>query len=800
MSFIDCIQRAMASGEIDEETAGAAQGWYERHLKKHQKTGEPNAEQLAAGEAADEAFQAAKKKAQQKYLKFKTTKNLFEQIRDHKTAGSGKQKPYEAGKAVFDNTGLGGLPGVYQIQREYKRRSTSMLSSFMAAQRKNILGNSSDNVQLDNFTRELFGEATGDKEAAAFAKSWKETSEWLRQEFNRAGGDIPYRQDWGLPQWHDWQAVRKSHFPAWREALYNKLDLDRMSEMYEMTPDEIYKALEGVYENIASNGTKAIDFDGMAFKKATANKRMDSRFLIFKSADDWMAYQEIFGNGDVYSILMGHIDNMTRDIALMKKLGPNPQNGLEVVKQTVRKFATEQGDKNDYDEPLQDLFEVITGAANMPVNAKFAKTMANTRQVLTGAQLGSAVVSAVTDPFFSSITSSFNGLSAAKVIGRVMKSLDGASHEEMVRIGLNAESWADAAADMARYHDEALSSPFFQRLTSGILRASGLNYWTDLWRWGFERELLGFISDNTGKAFGELDPNLERALARYGITSDEWDIIRATDQYDLGGSKILRTQDIARRTDIGRQQADDLSLKLAGFIDNESNFAVPTASLRGKRLFGTLGKPGTFWGEVLRSGMMYKSFPITLIMTHLRRSLDEAMQGRVGYVTTFMLGTTLMGALALQLKSLKDGKTPEDMQSKEFLARAIIQGGGLGIFGDFLIQDYTRYGNSLAGTLGGPVVGLAEDTHEIATLLGASIFLSEDEAIRNLYKAAARSSNYVPGRSLWYGAAAYKRGFQDNLKAMGNKRPQRKLRRMVKDLKSKRGNEFWWEPGEATPF
>lgn len=805
MSFADCILRAVEAGEIDEATAGKAQEWHERFLKKHLATGEVDADKLAANEVAEKLQAENAKKAQQKYLKFKTQKALFEQIRDYKTPGKGRAKPYEAGAATLDSTGLNAPPGVYQIQREYAKRAHSMLASFMGDQRKNILGNSSDEVQLYNVVREIFGNDTGDMVAKNHAKAWGETSEWLRTEFNRAGGDVPKLEGWGLPQMHDWQHIRNLNMRSWRDMTYNLLDVERMAKQHSMTPEEIFNSLEGVFENIKSNGTKNIDFDAMGFKKSTANSRLDHRYLIFKDADSWMTYQERMGNGDAYSIMMGHIDTMSRDIALMKKLGPNPRNGLEVVKQTVEKFKNDLGDRNNYDEPLEDLFNVLTGEANQPVNAKWAKIGANTRQALTGAQLGSAVVSAVTDPFFMSMTASFNGMDASKVMARVLKSVNPSNHEEMLRLGLNAESWADAAADLARYHDETLASPFFQKLSTGVLRASGLNYWTDLWRWSFEREMLSFITENAKHSFDKIDPKFKRALERYKITPEEWEIIRATPQYDAGGGAMyLRTQDIARRTDLSRQQADDLSLKLAGFIDNETNFAIPTGSLRGKRMFGALGKPGTFWGEVMRSGMMYKNFPLTVIMTHLRRSFDEMAQGRAGYVTTFLVGTTIMGGLATQLKGLKDGKEPEDMTSAKFWTRAFLQGGGLGIYGDFIIQDHNRYGGGPQETIAGPGIGALHDSWRIGQYLlfeaGKDGKYEDGEQGRNMMKALERASNFVPGRSLWYLSAPYKRAFQDNLKAMGSKNPRRKLKRMIKDRQKKNNSGYWWDPGAATPF
>ena len=801
MSFIDCIQKAVLGQELDEAAAGRAIDYYQRMLKKHQAAGKADAEILAAKEATEDAGREAMLKARNKYLKFNATKNIYEQIRDYRTPGTGRAKPHEAGVAILDSTGLSGKPGVNQIHKEYRKRAHSMLSSFMNEQHKNVLGNSPDPVGLANVVDEIFGKDSGDAVAKKMAQAWNDTAEYLRLEFNRAGGDIKFRKDWGLPQMHDWKRIRNTNKDSWVAALHERyLDIEKMSELYNMTSEEIKTALGKVHENISSNGANKVDFDAMGFRKATSNNRLDSRFMVFKDSEQWMQYQKLFGNGDPYSVMMGHIDMMSRDIAVMKKLGPNPTNGVEVVKQTIRKFNTELGSDNNYDAAVQDIWEVITGESNIPVNSALAKAGANTRQVLTAAQLGSAVVSAVTDPFFTAMTASFNGLPVTKVFKRITSTMNSQSHEQMVRLGLTSESWADVAADLARYHDEALSSTFFQKLSSGVLRASGLNYWTDVGRWSFERELLGFISENAKNSFTSLPKELQRSLSRYSISPEEWEIIRATPQYDVGGGAMyLRTQDIAKRTDISRIQADDLSLKLAGFIDNETNFAIPTGSLRGKASWGTRGQPGTFWGEVTRSGMMYKNFPITLVMTHLRRSFDELAQGRAGYATTFLVGSTVVGALATQLKETKDGKTPSDMTNPQFWVRAFLQGGGLGIYGDFILRDHNRYGGGPQDTIAGPGVGALHDAFKI----GQSLFWDapiEGNYQQNIAKAGALATNYVPGRSMWYLSAPYKRAFQDNLRAMGDKKPGRRFKKMLKDRKTKENAGYWWNPGETTPF
>ncbi len=834
MSIEDCIERAVKAGELDEELGSTFLSDYQKILKRREKSGDLNAKKLAGEEALQEADRLAKKAASTKLNQFLANKALYEHIKDHVTAGSGKRKPEEGGIAQFDNSGIGGKPGVEQIQNEYKNRTYSMLDEFMATQKKNVLGNSSDQQSLANIVNEIFGKDTGDQAAKQMAQAWKQAAEWLRLEYNRAGGDIKFREDWGLPQVHDWKKIAKTHKGSWIDFTYKRLDIEKMSDLYSMTPDEIRKSLDGVYDNISSNGTKDIDFEATGRKMSVYKKKMDSRFLVFRDADKWMEYQETFGNGDPFSVMMGHIDVMARDIAMMKKLGPNTQQGLMVVKNSVKKFNNELGladsvkltDEqllngtgpknknrklfNDYNETLQDYYDVYSGIANVPKNEQFARFSANTRQVLTAAQLGSAVVSATTDPFFMSLTAAFNGMGIGRVLGRVLKTADSRSHQDMLRLGLNAESWANTAASMARYHDEALSSGFFQKLASGSIRLSGLQYWTDMMRWSFQREFLGFISENAKHSFKDLPSAMQNSLKRYDISSEDWEIIRATKQYDLGnGALYLRSQDIARRTDLTRRHADELSLKMATLMDNETNFAVPTATMKARRAFGHLGQAGSVWGEFKRSGLMYKSFPLFLMMTHMRRGIDEAQNGRFGYAAIFLLGTTVFGGLATQLKEMKDGKQPSQMFDENwvpdntFWIRALLQGGGLGIFGDFAIKDHTRYGQSKGETIAGPAIAAIDDAAAIVQNLGEAAILSASdgaEAKRKVYKAAEGASHFLPAKSIWWASPLIKRGIQDNLKAMGSKNPRRKLKRMIKDRQKKNNSGYWWEPGEVVPF
>src|SRR3546814_4572391 len=99
-----------------------------------------------------------------------------------------------------------------------------------------------------------------------------------------------------------------------------------------------------------------------------------------------------------------------------------------------------------------------------------------------------------------------------------------------------------------------------------------------------------------------------------------------------------------------------------------------------------------------------------MVTRHWARALSApTLQGRAAYLSALMASTTVLGMAALQTQQVVSGKDPRDMTDSRTWIQAIMRGGALSIFGDFLFSDTTQYGNSLLGTVAGPVAGLAED-------------------------------------------------------------------------------------------
>ena len=125
----------------------------------------------------------------------------------------------------------------------------------------------------------------------------------------------------------------------------------------------------------------------------------------------------------------------------------------------------------------------------------------------------------------------------------------------------------------------------------------------------------------------------------------------------------------------------------------ETDYAVPSPDAR-VRAITTAGQGrATVAGQGIRTIMMLKSFPITIALTHLHRAAFQATAGqKLQYLGLMMTTTTVLGALALQAKDIAAGREPRPMDNKEFFAAAVAQGGGIGIFGDYLFSDVNRFG------------------------------------------------------------------------------------------------------------
>lgn len=805
MSLTECINRAVKAGLMDPARAAFARDMFKENFDQAK---------LGLGDA--QALAVAREQT------VTTIKHMMAQIRREKllqvtraqdilsrstTAGVPLSRAMLA-HLDFD-------PGVKGINNISKRKDTlrgvfhDKMGEFLRTHQRDLLGRVRDKEQLADIVRELHGESNGNAKAKEMAKAFADTAERARKMFNQAGGDIPPLKGWALPHSHDAIAVRAAGFDTWFQFIKERVDLSKMKDYstgQPMTDFRFKVAAKEAFEGISTEGWAGREAGGGAFGQKLARRRQDHRFFVFKSADDWTAYHNKFGSGDVFSVMMGHFDGMARDIAALQILGPNPTATLrwmgDVVEKDLMVEAMRTGARTDAPESaarstrrmIDGMWESYSGAQNAPINGRAARTFAGLRSVLQSAQLGGAALSAVTDLGFQKMAADQVGIPMRKILGRYVSLLTpGRKEDELlaVRLGLIADSWSSLAVAQQRYLGEVSGPEITSRLADFTMRVSGLSPWTQAGRWAFGMEFSGLLADNAGKAFANLPDPLRKTLEHHGISMFDWDLARRTPMLEHEGASFLRPEDIGD---------EEIAFKFLDMIHTETEYAIPSASLRGRSVILGESKPGTFVGEMIRSVAMYKNFTVTLMMTHHRRMMSMPTAGQKGkYAAQLMLTMTLMGGLSMQMKELAKGRDPRTMfdpsdkaATAKFWGAAALQGGGMGVFGDFLFSQQDRFGRGLAAAVAGPVVGVAADfTGYLNENVNRAIEGKDTKVASGAIDLAQR---YAPGSSLWFMRTGIEAILNSTLREMADPQNNERLRRIEKRYKEDYGQEYWYQP------
>lgn len=675
-----------------------------------------------------------------------------------------------------------------------------------------------ENPQMTrDLTAEIFAGATGrsgNPEAKAGARAWLDTIEAMRQRFNAAGGDVG-RLDYGyLPQPHDQARIRDVGADAWAAKTLDKLDRTRYlrEDGTLMNDAEVLGLLRASWETLATDGLNKTEPGAFRGNGARANRGSDSRVLHFKDGDAFLAYNAEFGRGSMYDAMIGHIGAMARDIGLVERMGPNPENQYRLQLDLAER--ADGGIRTSFANKPQAYWSILTGKTGADANGKiwtpmtpFTGQYANlanfgqhARNIQTFAKLGGAVLSSITDLGTIMVTTGYNKLSYWDLLKNTATAA-GADAKEFANMhGLIAESMTQ---DLNRWQGENIANNWSGRLANATMRLSLMNAWTDTMRRGFSLTMQAGLGKLAGKDWASLTEWDRSHLQRKGITPDDWSVISAAKLTEYRGQQMLTPESIAAT---GDPRAAEVTAKVLGLITDESEYAVinPDIATRAIQTWGGQ-QAGTGVGELARATMQFKSFPTAMMSRHWRRILEApqgldgapALANKAAYTAALLLTTTALGAIAFQSKQIVQGKDPVDMTTPKFWTRAAAQGGGAGFVGDLILGDTTQDRGKL-DTLGrlalGPSFGSLADVWE----LGKG---NIDEALNGKdTHAGAEALNFAKGHAplvnIWYGKAALDHlllhSVQENL-SPGY------LDRMRKRAQQDWEQDYWWEPGEAVP-
>ena len=689
--------------------------------------------------------------------------------------------------------------------------------------------------ELARLSDQNFGRDTGNALAKKAAKVINEQQERARVMSNEAGAWIGKLPGWIVRQSHDMHRILKAGMEKWKATILPLLDEKFLAEI-----DDVNAFLDQTWINLSTGNHLKVDSIGSAKDPAfkgpgnLAKRLSQERVLQFKNADAWFDYNEQFGTSSLMEATIHGLQRAAQNIAIMRRFGTNPEMAFQNDLDRLILGAKERGDIAEVNRlqavSVRNTFNVLTGKDRIPGSTTLARIGSNGRALLNMSSLGGVVLSSSTDTVQRAAVLRHNGIG---LLERWQSSLEGVLPKrgrkavaEEISAGINGT--LGSVLDRFAATDDLPGR--VAKIQDIYFRLNLLTQWTDGMKDGVGIILSRELARNRLKSFDALHPYLKRNLERYGFTPEKWDVARQAEMKAADGQLYFTSDGIDALPDSAfeplyrdrleaeiqagadpelanarllRETREDLSLGLQTFYVDQAAEALNEPGAYERTLLTNGVKRGTPWGEAIRFLTQFKSFPTTFVTKQLGREVLRGVGRGEGYgirgklgsadysgLAQLIVASTIMGYLAMSAKDMARGKKPRDPNLASTWGAAFVQGGGAGIYGDFLMGEYNRFGGGLVETLGGPGVGTASSIMRI---------MSSIREGDNFGSATFQATKSVtPFLNLFYTRVAldYLILYQiQEALSPGS------LRRMEKRMQKDMGQEFMFKrPSQAIPY
>jgi len=579
------------------------------------------------------------------------------------------------------------------------------------------------NVLGDLNLKTPVGVAEASADAKAMGKILFKYQRAALQRENQAGSYIMLKEGRVVRASHDQRRLVKVGPDEWKNYIRGKLDYEKMG----IAPERIEGFLDSAYEAITTGIRKEGDRTEIsrAFKGPgnLAKKESAAGVFTFKSANDWYDYDQKFGKASLRESFMQDIQSASRATALMEVLGTNPEAMVErVQKRLMEKY---RGDPKKLKRIKREAAAItfdgalaeVTGDVNIGSHTPLARYLHFYRSIQTMAKLGGAWISALSDIAFIASNRIYQGRSLLDAWGdgftAVFKGMNkGEMRDFADRLGVGIEG--QLGDFMSRFNAADDVPGQTAKMMSLFFKLNLLQPWTESNKRGVTLMIANDLGREASKSYAKLPDDLRRILGTYGIDQKGWEAARKGAKKGPDGRMYLVPGEIP---DVKMRE------NMFALLVSEADNSVPSPGARERAIIRRGYRPGTFAGEGIRFLTQFKSFGVTALTKSVGRhmygygakSMREQLQRGVGAnmgIVNSIVGTTVLGYYVMQLKEVAKGREMRPATPETFIAAAM-QGGGLGIYGDFLFGEANRYGGGTLQTIAGPGIGTASEVIDL---------------------------------------------------------------------------------------
>jgi hypothetical protein len=626
--------------------------------------------------------------------------------------------------------------------------------------------------------QEMLGVNTGLKQAKQIAQVLKNFQEEYRLRLNDLGANIGKLSDWVTRTMHDADKMANAskrtkivedNRVAWREYTRERLDLKRsFPEVADII--KVNKILDDIYDSLMTGDhMKHGGTNSVYGTRNVTNRLNSSRVLHFKDAVARHEYDIMFGEPSLKDSVTSVISNSARNIALMQVLGTNPQLTLEKILSLLRKkykSSDPELNKQLVFKTFKNEFAELDGSINAIGNNTMAKVGMFIRVLQSTGKLGFAGIASASDLAQYMTTTNFQGRGLLTGLGEAMNALFKRQDKEAMEIlGVISNS---VIGNMSNKYSSSFDTwGKMGRLQNLFFKYNSLNWWVSSLKSGMTVGLARHYGMLADTVFNSLNIRERNLLKLYSIDEGKWNLLRSIKTLDVENKRYLTAEGVNELSDeaikkyVGRSLSEreirnfkkDLELTWRNFLVDQAMHGTPEADASVRAFMNQGFEKGTGKGETIRFIGQFKQFPITIWKKIIGRELnsygpDDSKFSTISGLTSMVILGTMFGYIAMSAKDMLKGRTPRDPTNPSTILEALSQGGGLGIYGDFLINEIqNEYGNNVFETLLGPT---ASDLNKLR-----DIVMNLNDPAKAGKKFVQFAENNVPFLNLYYTKAAY---------------------------------------------
>lgn len=513
------------------------------------------------------------------------------------------------------------------------------------------------------------------------------------------------------------------------------------------------------------------------------------RVIYWNSARDWLDHMREFGGGDgLYAQISRTIDVGARKTALMHYFGTNPAANLNMVIRKIQEEYREDLDGlhrfNNQIDNLRNTMGRLDGSLNIPANADHAAIFETLMSWEAAAHLGGISIthlSAAPGTFGAEMA--HHGVGRFETISNIARALvrgrsNQIEQDALADAGAYAHGYANALARQAGAWGHGVPG-FVSWATGHFMRLTGLPQVLDkLQAHAVKGVLMDRLGRAAGGAFDAIEEHQRTLLQSYGIGPQEWDLIRnAANPAVVNGNRWVTPHDAlasdpvateaALRSQGGlaedatpdqvtqavQQKQWDMADRLGMYLNDAADHGAVRPGVRERAMVMGNLRPGDKSYMLWRALGQFKMWPLAAANQILGREIAMSLSRKemASNIGALLALATAGGALRMAVNDAATGNVQRDYRNPVTLLAALAQGGGLGIYGDFLFGETSRLGAGGIATLAGPIGSDVDRLYRMYSDFRTELRDRPDHALSHLWPDLARFAvNHVPFANLIY--------------------------------------------------